>query len=59
MDNMVRTCGDVGPAETEFNGLREAELELTDAQLGLIYGGCGGSCLADQPAAEGDKDLLG
>ncbi len=46
MDNIIRTWEDSEPTE--------AELELTDAQLELIYGGCGGSCPADAPDDDSD-----
>ncbi len=50
MDHIVRALEDSELTEAEFNGFGEAELELTDTQLELIYGGCGGSCPISSPS---------
>ena len=50
MENIVRTWQDVELTEAEFNGLTEAELELTEGQLGLI---CGAQGTATAPIGSG------
>ena len=54
MDNIARNFEEIESTEAAFNGLREAELELTDAQLELIYGGCAGSCPFSKSDGDGD-----